>query len=415
MNQPINKSTLWAFGTGVAGTLALIAFVKILCPVICPCAASQSLTASSPASLPLFQSYGAPPSRGSQSAAFVITEFADFHCGYCKKAAPELKKLVELQPGKVRHIFRHFPLSSSPGQGSFLTHEASECAYEQGKFWEYHDGIFAMSGAPDEPALYNLAAQTGLEPKQFSSCLKGGKTRQKISDDAAEGSRRQVQGTPTYFIGSEKTSGFQTYEEWVAKLEGKAAPAPAQPPAPAVPPPAKIVNFNSEDLKGRPSKGPEKAPVTLVEFSDFHCPFCAKVAPTLEKILQNYSGKVRRVWRHYPLPMHPGADRTHEASECAHEQGKFWEYHDKLFSAVGGFSGDPALIHAAQDLKLNEKKFKQCLESGKVKKLVQDEILKGQAAGVTGTPAVFVNGELVSGAVPYEHFEKLVKSKLEQK
>jgi protein-disulfide isomerase len=168
-----------------------------------------------------------------------------------------------------------------------------------------------------------------------------------------------------------------------------------------------------KDLDGRPSFGPKNAKVTLVEFSDFHCPFCKRVNPTLEQLMKNYQGKIRRIWRQYPLPMHAGADRTAEASECANEQDKFWEYHDKLFEVQGASSFDEAsLMSLAEQAGLNKKKFEKCLASGKHKDLIQKEIEAGNQAGVRGTPAVFVNGRLVSGAQPYENFDRIVQSEL---
>ena len=169
-----------------------------------------------------------------------------------------------------------------------------------------------------------------------------------------------------------------------------------------------------EDLDGKPSQGPKNAPVTIVEFSDFHCPFCKKVAPTLDSLLKNYPGKIRRVWRHYPLAMHQGAEHTHEAAACAEEQGKFWEYHDRLFETFGGARDDAALVRLAAELKLKKNKFEKCLQGGRTRDKIEKDIARGNQAGVTGTPAVFVNGRLVSGAYPYEYFEGLVKNELKK-
>ena len=173
----------------------------------------------------------------------------------------------------------------------------------------------------------------------------------------------------------------------------------------------RLVKFS--DLKGFPSAGPENAPVTLVEFGDFYCPFCRKVNATVNELLKNYPDKIRRVWRHFPLDMHEGARRVHEASECAAEQHKFWEYHDKLFQLPGS-KDDSALSAIASEVGLNATQFGACLTSGKYKKRVEDDIEAGLEAGVQGTPAIFVNGELISGAAPYARFEKIIKNKLAQ-
>lgn len=189
-------------------------------------------------------------------------------------------------------------------------------------------------------------------------------------------------------------------------------PSKPMPPPPAAPTPAPKLMVTFDDLEGRPSIGPKDAPVTLVEFSDFHCPFCQRLGPTLEQVMRNFPGKVRRVWRHFPLSMHQGAFHTHEASECANEQNKFWEYHDKLFETQGGLRDDASLIRLAKQAGLNKKKFEKCLAGGKYRDLIQQDIAKAEKSGVQGTPAVFVNGELVVGAQPYENFERILKAKL---
>lgn len=353
---------------------------------------------------------GAAPSLGPDDAKITLTEFSDFHCSFCKMAAPTLKQVLNHYAGQVRWVFRHYPLSKTPGSGSFLTHEAAACAQEQGKFWEFHDGVFALPSVPQESDLQKIAGDIGLDKGRFQECIQSKRYQNTIEQDAAEGTRRGVQGTPTVFVNDQMVAGAYPFEYFVSVIEGildpsKAAAVPATPPAPPA-----VVQF--DDLEGRPSQGPQDAPITVVEFSDFYCPFCKRVAPTLEALIRNYPGKVRRIWRHYPLAFHTGADRVHEASECAHEQGKFWAYHDKLFRGEGSPFDDAALIRLAKELELDKKKFENCLVSGKYKDLIQREISKGQQIGVDGTPAVFVNGQLVSGAQPYENFDQIIRDKL---
>jgi len=146
----------------------------------------------------------------------------------------------------------------------------------------------------------------------------------------------------------------------------------------------------------------------LVEFSDFECPFCGRHYQTLKKILSDYKGKVRLVYKHFPLGFHPNAQKAAEASECASEQGKFWEYHDKLFeNQPTGYSLEK-FKQWAKDLGLNSSKFNDCLDSGKYAKKVQADYQEGLQKGVNGTPATFVNGQLVSGALPYEAFKQII-------
>lgn len=163
-----------------------------------------------------------------------------------------------------------------------------------------------------------------------------------------------------------------------------------------------------EITKSNHVRGDFNAPITLVEFSDFECPFCERHYPTLNKILSENKGKVRLVYKHFPLGFHPNAQKAAEASECAAEQGKFWEYHDKLFeNQPSGYSLEK-FKQWAKDLGLNANKFNDCLDSGKYASKVQIDYQEGVQKGVNGTPATFINGQLVSGALPYETFKKII-------
>ena len=374
-----------------------------------------------PTNVPAIVNPPTAPATGPENAPITLTEFADFHCSFCKQVAPTLEQLVQNYPGKIRFVFRHFPLSPTPGSGSFLTHEASVCAHEQGKFWTFYDEVFRLPNSPQPGDLEPLAGKAGVDLNKYRECMQSKRSQSVIQQDLNKGRQKGIQGTPTIYVNNQSVNGAYPYNYFVNLVDniltpGK-APAPTPPPAPnapqPAPPPGVPVQF--DDLKGRPSLGPEKAPITLVEFSDFHCPFCQRVGPTIDQLMKNYQGKIRRVWRHYPLPFHAGSDRTHQASECAHEQGKFWEYHDKLFQTLGSARDDQALTNLATEVGLDKKKFEQCLSSGQYKDLVQQEISKGNQVGVHGTPTFFVNGQIVPGAVPYETFDSIVKSELAKK
>jgi len=160
-------------------------------------------------------------------------------------------------------------------------------------------------------------------------------------------------------------------------------------------------------------RGNFNAPVTLVEFSDFECPFCGRAYPTFQKILNDYPDQVRLVYKQFPLTsIHPNSQKAAEASECASEQGKFWEYHDKLFdNQASGYSIDK-FKQWAKELNLDSGKFDNCLDGGKYASKITADQQEGQAKGVNGTPATFVNGQLVSGAQPYENFKQIIDSLL---
>lgn len=182
------------------------------------------------------------------------------------------------------------------------------------------------------------------------------------------------------------------------------------PEVPSVPVPVEPVGQVQEFkiTKNDNVRGNFDAPITLVEYSDFECPFCERIYPTFKKLLSQYPDKVRLVYKHFPLSFHPNAQKASEASECAGEQGKFWEYHDTLFdNQQNGFS-TANFKQWAEDLGLNSSKFDDCLDTGKYASKVQADEVDGQSRGVNGTPATFINGQLVSGAVPYESFKSII-------
>jgi len=164
---------------------------------------------------------------------------------------------------------------------------------------------------------------------------------------------------------------------------------------------ALVKSINAADhLKGRLN-----APIQVIVYSDFQCPFCVEFAETMKKVEQEFKDKVAIVFRHYPLSGHPEAEEAAEASECAAEQGKFWEMHDKLFAdnAAGRLSTEQ-FKRDAVDLGLSQEQFNQCLVSGKYADKVSAQKAEGDQAGVTGTPTSFVNGNIYPGAYPFEDF-----------
>jgi protein-disulfide isomerase len=164
-----------------------------------------------------------------------------------------------------------------------------------------------------------------------------------------------------------------------------------------------------------PSRGPADAPVTIIEFSDYQCPFCRRAEPTVKQVLDEYEGKVRFVFRHFPLDrIHPQARGASEAAACAAEQGKFWEYHDELFAGDAQLDA-PGLEAAAQKTGLDTAAFKSCVESRKTQALVEADVRDGEAAGVSGTPAFFINGIPLRGALPFDEFKKVIDEELAAK
>jgi protein-disulfide isomerase len=161
-------------------------------------------------------------------------------------------------------------------------------------------------------------------------------------------------------------------------------------------------------------RGNPKAAVMIVEFSDYQCPYCHQAEPTVKEVLAKYGDKVSLSYRDFPLSaIHPQAMIAAEASRCALEQGKFWEYHDQLFTASKLEKDD--LIGYARNLKLDEKQFESCLTSEKYKADIEKDTADGHKAGVSGTPGFFVNGIEISGAKPKDDFAKVIDDELARK
>ncbi|MDP6642097.1 MAG: DsbA family protein [Candidatus Nanoarchaeia archaeon] len=160
-------------------------------------------------------------------------------------------------------------------------------------------------------------------------------------------------------------------------------------------------------------KGDPNAPVTIVEYSDFECPFCGRfVQQTFPSIEQQYisTGKVKFIYKHFPLRnIHFSAQTAAEAAECANEQEKFWEYHDLLFQNSPRFRENNLIDYATQ-VGLNIDQFQECLKSGKYKGVIEKDLRDGSAAGIRGTPGFIVNGQLISGAQPFSVFQQLIDS-----
>lgn len=257
-------------------------------------------------------------------------------------------------------------------------------------------------------------------------------------------------------VKAEATKAGQTEEQWLkANIDGKIAPPPEEeiqkvfaenqarmPPGATVDSMREqIIGFLQQDakrdqamkvfdeLKAKngyallleeprivveakgPARGPEGAKVTIVEFSDFECPFCSKAEVSVEQVMEQYAGKVRLVFRHFPLSFHPNAAKAAEASLCAEEQGKFWEMHKALFANQQKLGVEDLKAHAAS-VGLDAAKFAACLDGGAKKSIVDADMKAGQEAGVNGTPAFFINGKLLSGALPVAEFKKVIDAEL---
>ncbi|HYO71947.1 MAG TPA: thioredoxin domain-containing protein, partial [Archangium sp.] len=373
------------------------------------------------------------PSFGPKDAKVTIVEWSDFECPFCSRVGPTLKQIKEAYPKDVRVVFRHQPLSFPPHAKGAA--EASMAAHEQGKFWEFHDKLFQNQKALDRANLEKYAQELGLNVGQFKAALDSGKFRAKVEADAAAGSAVGANGTPTFFVNGREFVGAQPFESFKRIIEDEKARADKllaagtkqadlyaklieegvksngsapQAQAPAEPPVQNI------EVGNAPSRGPKNALITIVAFSDFECPFCGRVLPTLKQIEDQYPGKVRVAFKNQPLPFHANAKPAAAASLAAHEQGKFWEYHDKLFQNQRALDR-ASLEKYAQELGLNMGQFKTALDSGKYDAQVTADMNEATRVGVNGTPTFFINGRSVVGAQPFEAFKRIIDEELSKK
>ena len=168
---------------------------------------------------------------------------------------------------------------------------------------------------------------------------------------------------------------------------------------------------NDPTPEGTNNKLP-KGKVLIQEFSDFECPYCGRVQPTLKLLKQEYGDKIEIEFNHFPLDMHQNAQKASEAAECARDQDKFWEYHDILFENQRNLAVTELKTYA-EDLGLDTTKFNNCLESGEKFDIVDADMKQGIANGISGTPGFLINGKLIKAAQPYEEFKKIIDNELE--
>jgi protein-disulfide isomerase len=205
-------------------------------------------------------------------------------------------------------------------------------------------------------------------------------------------------------------SSLQKIQTAMASAPGAAQVRNAAPPRGNRPDPNRKYTVSTA---GSPSSLPGKGKIEIVEFSDFQCPFCKRVNPTINRIKDEYGEDVRIVFKHMPLSIHPQAKGAHAASEAAHKQGKFWEMHDLIFKNQRQLNDD-AYLSYAKLIGLDVAQFQKDVKSAAVLSRVEADIAEAGKLGVTGTPAFFINGRFLSGAQPYEAFKRLIDEEMKK-
>ena len=368
--------------------------------------------------------------KGDPDAPVTIVEYTDYQCPYCNRYAVEtLPQIIinMIDTGRVHYMVKDFPLDSIHPEARAAA-VAARCAGDQDAYWEMHDELFAQqaawgglgSGAND--VFASMASDLGLDVDEFSACLTSGFYDEVIHANQDEGLSLGVRGTPAFFIDGFPISGAQPYDlfDYAVGLaedgtlaDAYAAPAEQQ----ADPPPSGPVEVNTD---GAYSIGDADAPVVLVEFTDFQCPFCSRhYLQTYPQIKAEYvdTGKVRYVFMDFPLSsIHPQAQLAAEAARCAGDQDAYVAMHDILFARQDAWNGreDAGTVFTefAGEIGIDTASFATCLESREHEAAVLADQEQGISLGVDGTPAFFLNGNFISGAQPYDVFQRAIENLL---
>jgi protein-disulfide isomerase len=333
-----------------------------------------------------------PASLGSASASGIavgpddapvkIVEFADFRCPFCAKMAEPVERLIEAYPGVLQVEFRQFPLAMHPDAAP--AHRAALAAAEQGRYREMRRALYTHRGPMDEPSLIRLAVDLGLQVDRFRTALEDRSLGERLAADMAEGESLGVTGTPTLFVNGVQFTGYRSFEELsrlVEKAAGFETPDPVASPA---------------GSQLTPVRGSPLAPRELVLFSDLRCPFCANANGAVQQLVNQYRGKVRVAFRHFPLDIHPDAKLGHVAALAAGRQGRFWEFQDAVFSSTEEMT-EAFLMQLAGSLGLDQDRFEADLDDTVLRNQVESDLALGRALGISGTPTFVIDGELEVG------------------
>jgi protein-disulfide isomerase len=360
------------------------------------------------------------PSTGPDDALVTIIEFGDYECPYCRKVQPTLDAVKQRYGNDVRIVIRQQPLPMHTNAVSAAL--AALAADRQGKYWDMHALLFKTAETKQLGNYDDLAKQLGLDLGKFRADMADSTLADKIAQDQKVAVQFGATGTPVFFINGRYLSGAQPIEAFEALIDEELAAAKAFAKKHKVAP-GKLYATMSRDwetivevppvaehkretiaVDQLPRTGKAKKPaITIVGCVDFDCPYCAKGAELMRKVLSTapYDAKVVYHFAHFPLPMHKDAEAAHRAAIAAGEQGKFWEMHDLLF-ADRTLRDEAELLALASGLGLDLDKFRADVSSTATANKITDDKTMCSNLGVTGTPTYFVNGRATRGAVPFD-------------
>ena len=383
---------------------------------------------------------GDAPQQGPDDAKVTIVEWSDFQCPYCGRVIDTVKQIEKNYGNDVRVVFKQNPLPMHP-DAPFAA-RASLAAQKQGKFWQMHDKLFEANvsraqGALAKDKVEQMARDIGLDMERFQKDVASSEITDIVRSDQAQAQKLGASGTPHFFINGVRVSGAVPYDSFKNIIDAQLKRAnqtlasgvsrkdlydslikngldapPAQPQQQAAPPPPPQAR-NVDPGEGTPVQGAKNAKVTIVEWSDFQCPFCSRVEPTLKQITDTYKNDVKIVWRNEPLSFHPNAMPAAKAAMAAHKQGKFWQMHDLMFGHQNELS-DAKYEEWAKQIGLNVDQWKKDKESAEVAAVISKDASYGQSVGADGTPSFFINGKFISGAMPFDTFKSVIDDQIKK-
>jgi protein-disulfide isomerase len=375
---------------------------------------------STPAASPSASSRALEIVTGAAGAPVSIVVFSDYECPYSAQLYFQLKALEQSYPGRLRLMMRQVPLTIHPE--SPLAHEAALAAAAQGKLGEMSDLLFANQNRLDRDSLLADARQLGLNMAEFEQALDKHLFRPVVEEDLLEAEAMGIQSTPTLFLNGQRLNGVQSEDVLAKSVAQEIARADALKPDALKSAPQAEAQTTAATLRDEGAisaeffsqisrsathvRGSAKAPVTIVEFSDFQCPFCRRAVKPIEDLLAARPSEVRLVYRNFPLDFHQFSEQAHEAALAAGAQGKFWPMHDLIFANQSQLQRADLLRYAAQ-LKLDVSAFERALDSHQYAGEIAADRALGVEAGVDGTPTLFVNGKRISGARSLVELEQL--------
>ncbi|MGC4092520.1 MAG: thioredoxin domain-containing protein [Polyangiaceae bacterium] len=372
------------------------------------------------------------PVRGPADALVTIVGWSDYQCPYCKRVEQTLGEVRAAYPTQVRVVWKDNPLPFHPhASPAALLAQATYRAKGNEAFWQLHDALFEAQSELSDESLAELAKRFDVASVLQPKSKQREQAQRKLDDSVDTAVGLQANGTPHFFVNGVRLSGARPFADFKSlidaqlekaqKLQASGVAAPlvyAELMKTATPPPPPETKDVPAADASSPARGGEHAKVTIQIFSDFQCPFCKRVNPTLEALEKEFGGELRLVFRQHPLPFHQHAALAAEASlEAFAQKGSpgFWAYHDKLFEvqAEPGGLERKNLEVIAQSLGLDVARFREALDAHRHEAKVKADSAVAEQAGIDGTPGFAINGYFVGGAQAPAAFKRVIRRALE--